>query len=201
MKRFSDRVYRAWRFFAYCLLRLAHPVVRIRGRENVPQGAAVIAANHSSFTDAIWVHIAAKPQRRPLTMAKKELMEIPVLGKLYHKLGAFPVDREGSDIQAIKISLQCLRDDNKLVIFPEGTRIRKGKISQPHKGTVMLACRAKVDILPVYLTAKKRFFCPIDIVIGKPYAPEFEGAKPTAEDLERLTDEMMRTIYQLGDKQ
>lgn len=201
MKRFSDRVYRCWRFFANGILHLAHPVVRIRGRENVPEGAVIIAANHSAFTDAIWVHIAAKPQRRPLTMAKKELMDIPVLGKLYHKLGAFPVDREGNDIQAIKTSLQCLRDDNKLVIFPEGTRIRKGKVSQPHKGTVMIACRAKVDILPVYLTAKKRFFRPIDIVIGKPYTPEFEGAKPSAEDLERLTEEMMRTIYRLGEKQ
>lgn len=200
MKRFSDRTYRFVRRVVTVVFHILHPVIRIQGRENVPEGAVIVAANHTAVSDPIWVQMAMKLDRRPMTMAKKELMDIPVLGKLYHKLGAFPVDREGNDIQAVKTSLQCLRDDNKLVIFPEGTRIRKGKISQPHKGAVMIACRAKVDILPVYLTAKKRFFRPIDVIIGKPYTPEFEGAKPSAEDLERLTEEMMQTIYRLGEK-
>lgn len=201
MKRFSDRTYRFIRRVVTVVFHILHPVIRIQGRENVPDGAVIVAANHTAISDPVWVQMAMKLDRRPLTMAKKELLDTPVIGALCHKIGAFPVDREGNDIQAIKTSLQCLRDGNKLVIFPEGTRVRKGKTSQPHKGTVMIACRAKVDILPVYLTEKKRLFCPIDIVIGKPYTPEFEGTKPSAEDLERLTEEMMRTIYQLGEAQ
>lgn len=200
MKRVSDRTYRFVRMLVCFLVRFAHPIVRIHGRENVPEGAVVVAANHSSFTDPIWVHIGMMTRRMPLTMAKKELFDLWLLGKLYFKFGAFPVDREGNDIQAVKTSLQCLRDENKLVIFPEGTRVRHGKTSQPHKGAVVLACRAKVDILPVYITAKKKFLHPIDVIIGKPYTPKTESAKPTAEELDKLTQEMMEKIYQMGEK-
>ena len=200
MKRFSDRTYRFIRNIAYAILRVAHPVVRIRGRENVPDGALIIAANHSGFTDPVWVQIGVRPNRRPLTMAKKELFENRLLGTFYYKLGGFPVDREGSDIQAIKTSLQCLREDNKLLIFPEGTRIRHGERRPAHNGVAMLACRAKVDILPVYLTMKKRFLCPIYILIGKPYTPQIAGTKPTNEELDHLTKEMMDKIYQMGDE-
>lgn len=201
MKRVSDRTYRIVRWLVYFLVRFAHPVIRIKGRENVPDGPAVVAANHSSFTDPIWAHVGMMTKRTPLTMAKKELFDIFILGKLYSMFGAFPVDRDGNDIQAVKISLQCLRDENKLVIFPEGTRVRNGKTSEPHKGAVMIACRAKVDILPIYITAKKKFLHPIDVIIGKPYKPKVEGTKPTPEELETLTQEMMDTIYKMGEKQ
>ncbi len=200
MKHACDRTYRIVRGLIYFLIRFAHPVIRIQGRENVPDGAVVVAGNHSSFTDPIWIHIGMMTKRMPLTMAKKELFNRCLIGKLLSKFGAFPVDREGNDIQAIKTSLQCLRENNKLVIFPEGTRVRHGKASEPHKGAVMLACRAKVDILPVYITAKKKFLGPIDIVIGKPYTPKTEGGKPTPEELDKLTQEMMDMIYRMGEK-
>lgn len=199
MKLFSDRTYRVLRWIAHMLMRVAHPVVRIHGRENVPEGAAVVAANHSAFSDVIWVHVAMKTKTIPMTMAKKELFGVFLLGKLFRKVGAFPVDREGNDIKAVKTSLKCLHDNNKLVIFPEGTRVRRGKTSNAHSGAMLLACRADAPVLPVYLTMKKRPFCPIDVIIGKPYKPSYEGAKPTGEELEHLTAEMMRTIYQMGD--
>ncbi len=200
MKRFSDRTYRVIRFLAHGILRFGHPIVRFKGRDNVPEGSVVVVCNHSAFTDPVWVQIAMKTRRMPLTMAKKELMQTWFLGAFCYKVGAFPVDREGNDIQAIKTSLQCLRDENKLLIFPEGTRLRHGKTAEAHNGAMMLACRAKVDILPVYLTAKKRFWRPIDVVIGKPYTPSYAGAKPTNEELDSLTEEMMHKIYALGDK-
>ncbi len=198
MKFFSDRTYLALRFIAYCLLRVAHPVVRIRGRENVSEGAAVVVANHSSFSDVVWVHAGMKIKRCPMTMAKKELFDIFFISKIFLKLRAFPVDREGNDIKAIKTSLKCLNENNKLVIFPEGTRVRTGQMGAVHHGAMMLACRANVPILPIYVTARKRFLRPIDIMIGEAYLPKYEGKKPTAEELEHLSNEMMQKIYQMG---
>ncbi|MBE6984241.1 MAG: 1-acyl-sn-glycerol-3-phosphate acyltransferase [Ruminococcaceae bacterium] len=199
MKRFSDHTYRVLRFLAHGLLRFVHPIARYRGKENVPEGAAVVVCNHSAFTDPVWVQIAMKTKRLPLTMAKKELTKNKLFWAFCHKVGAFPVDRDGSDIQAIKTSLQCLRDDNKLLIFPEGTRVRHGKTATAHNGAMMIACRAKVPILPVYLTAKKSIFSAIDVVIGAPYMPLYEGAKPTSQELDRLTQQMMDQIYAMGE--
>ena len=104
-------------------------------------------------------------------MAKKELFDIPVLGWLITKVGAFPVDRQISDINAQKTALQLLKSGDKLLIFPEGTRIRNGKESHPHGGAVMIAARMGVPIVPVYLSTDKRFWRPLDVVFGEPYHP------------------------------
>ena len=200
MKYFSDRTYRVLRFLVNAAMRVVHPVVRIRGRENVPEGATVVAANHSAFSDVIWVHVGMKTKHLPMTMAKKELFGIPVISTIFRKVAAFPVDREGNDISAIKTSLKCLNDGNKLVIFPEGTRIRRGITAEAHNGAMMLACRADAYVLPIYVTAKKKLFRPIDVVIGEAYKPQYEGRKPTNEELDSLTKEMMDKIYQMGDK-
>lgn len=200
MTCFSEKTYCFLRHFVSFFMRFAHPVVHVRGRENIPEGKVVIACNHSSLSDPVWIHLILRSRIVPMTMAKKELMDTPVIGKLCAKLGAFPVDRSKADLQSIKTALQCLRDDNKLIIFPEGTRIRKGKVSQPHNGTIMLACRGNAQILPIYLTAKKRPFCPLNIIIGKPYTPQIAGKRPTTEELDRLTAEMMNNIYQMGEQ-
>ncbi len=200
MRRFSDRTYRFLRVVVQGALRIVHPIVRYKGRENVPDGAAVIVCNHSALSDPIWVILGVNPPTFPMIMAKKELTKHKALWWLCQKVGAFSVDREGNDIQAIKTSLQCLRDDNKLLIFPEGTRVRKGKKAEAHNGAMLIACRAKVPVLPVYLSEKKRLFSAIDLVIGEAYLPEYEGSKPTAEDYDRLTKEMMDKVYALGVK-
>ena len=200
MNCFSEKTYGFLVPMVNFFMHFPHPVVHYIGRENIPEGKVVVACNHSSLSDPVWLHLALKCKKVPMTMAKKELMDKPFIGWLCTKLGGFPVDRNKADFQAIKTALQCLRDNNKLIIFPEGTRIRKGKISQPHNGTIMLACRGKAQILPVYLTQKKGLFRPINVIIGKPYTPQIAGAKPTAEELDTLTAELMENIYHMGEQ-
>lgn len=200
MKRFSDRTYHFLRALVRGIMHIGHPIIHIRGRENVPEGAAIVVANHVSLSDPIWVHLGLKEKHLPMTMGKKELFDIFFLGWLYRKIGAFPVDREGADIQAIKTSLKCLQDDTKLVIFPEGTRVRNGKESQVHNGAVMLACKANVPIVPIYLSVKRRLFCSIHILIDKPYKPQYEGKKPTGEELQKMSNELMQSVYRMGEK-
>lgn len=199
MKMFSTRAYRILRAVLLVLTRIWHPVIRVHGKENIPEGAAVLCCNHSAFSDPIWIIMLADLPTLPRTMAKQELLKTPLLGTFYRKMGAFPVDRSGTDIAAVKTAMQTIRDGNKLVIFPEGTRIRKGKKSVPHSGAMLIATRSNVPIVPIFLSTKKRPFSKIDIVYGKPYLPEYAGKRPTSEELDQLSADMMKRIYQMGE--
>lgn len=199
MKMFSAGTYRFLRRIVLFFLRIVHPVVRVRGKENIPDSPVILACNHSSFSDPIWVVISADLPVLPRTMAKKELMELPVLGWLYRKLGGFPVDRDGADIAAIKTAMKTLRDGNKLLIFPEGTRVRKGKKSEPHNGVMLIATRTQTPVLPIYLTKKKKLFRRIDVVFGEPYLPETAERRATEQELNELSNDLLKRIYRLGE--
>ena len=200
MKPVSGWSYRFICAFLRGCLRFMHPIIRVKGRENLPQGAAMLCCNHSAFSDPIWVIVFGKCPTLPRSMAKKELLEAPVMGWLYRKLGAFPVDRGHADVGAVKTAMQTLKNGEKVLIFPEGTRIKKGKVSEPHSGAVMIAARMKVPVVPVYLSTKKHFWQPVKLIYGTPYFPEYAGAKPTQEELESRTTELMRTIYAMGEQ-
>ncbi len=200
MKPVSGWSYRFICAFLRGCLRFMHPIIHIKGRENLPQGAAMLCCNHSAFSDPIWVIVFGKCPTLPRSMAKKELLEKPLLGWLYRKLGAFPVDRGHADVGAVKTAMQTLKNGDKVLIFPEGTRIQKGKISEPHSGAVMIAARMKVPIVPVYLSTKKHFWQPVKLIYGTPYSPEYAGTKPTQEELESHTAELMQKIYAMGER-
>lgn len=197
MKEFSQRFYHFVFWPLRIIFALKHPVLRVHGKENVPEGAAIVCCNHSAFSDPIWVMFAAHPKRIFRTMAKKELFSHKILGFLITKVGAFPVDRSTSDINAVKTSMQILKSGDKLLIFPEGTRIRKGKTSAPHGGAVMIAARMGVPIVPVYLSTDKRIFRPLDVVFGEPYHPHPSDRRVSNEELDALSQDMMQRIYAL----
>lgn len=197
MKEFSQRFYHFVFWPLRIIFALKHPVLRVHGKENIPEGAAIVCCNHSAFSDPIWVVFAAHPKRIFRTMAKKELFSHKILGFLITKVGAFPVDRSTSDINAVKTSMQILKSGDKLLIFPEGTRIRKGKTSAPHGGAVMIAARMGVPIVPVYLSTDKRIFRPLDVVFGEPYHPHPSDRRVSNEELDALSQDMMQRIYAL----
>ncbi len=183
-----------WPFF-----NLFHPC-RAIGRENIPQGGAVVCGNHQRANDPFFIVFAFGRHQQLNIMAKAELMKIPVIGFLLKKAGIFGVDRGKSDVAAIKHALRCLKDGHKLLLFPEGTRVKEGEDVSAKTGAAMLALRAGVPIIPVWLPARRRWFRRTDVVIGEPYYPEIEGRRPSAEDYERVTEEMMRRIQALKEK-
>ena len=179
---------------------LYHPVFRVKGREHIPQeGSFLICPNHSGMADPIWVIFALRLNRVPRIMAKKQVMSIPVIGKLVEWLGAFGVDREGVDINAIKIGMRTLKDGAQLMVFPEGTRVKDGQSVVPKRGAMVLAHRTNSPILPVYLSRRKYPFCPITCVIGKPYHLEFDG-RPTDDQMQEAANDLMRSIYEMGEQ-
>ena len=199
MKMFSKRAYRVLRVCLLVVMRIWHPIIRVRGKENIPDGAAVMCCNHSAFSDPVWIIVYGNLPVLPRTMAKKEAIETPVIGALYQKLGGFPVDRNGADISAVKTAMKTLKEGNKLIIFPEGTRIRGGKKSEPHNGAMLIAARTKAPVVPIFLSTKKRPFSKVDLVFGKPYNPEFSDKHPSTDEMDKLSADLMEQIYKMGE--
>lgn len=194
MKYTRGILYRIIRWPILWIMSLYHRPKFI-GRENMPKEACVICGNHSGLADPVWAVLAMKPHMVPWIMAKKSVMSKPVIKNILGAFGAFGVDRDNPDINAIKKSLKVLKDGEQLLIFPEGTRVKKGKTVEPKSGAVMLANRAGVPIVPIYITRNRKPFRKIKVVIGKPYTPAFESKKPTAEELQAATTDLMQKIY------
>ncbi len=171
----------------------------IIGKENIPKkGPLIVASNHASLLDPPLVGTAST--RKVCFMAKEELF-VPVLGELYRSLGAFPVKRGASDRTAIKWALQLLKTDNVLGIFPEGTRSKTGKLGHAGSGTLGIAGKFRVPIIPTAiigsnLKLQKSLWPKIKVVFGKPiYFPEDRVVDK--ELLQEMTDKMMQEIGQM----
>lgn len=169
------------------------------GTENIPEGAVLICGNHTSLGDPIYVVCAMGRKRQTHVMAKEELLSLPVIGWMLRKAGIFGVKRGQADVAAVKEAMRVLRNGERLMMFPEGTRVKEGEASQVHTGAALFATRTHVPILPVYISPKKRMFKKTSVVFGKPYYPTFEGAKATSEDNQRIAEDLMARIRALGE--
>ena len=118
------------------------------GREHLPaSGPLLLAANHRSFLDPF---VIGSLVRRPVYyMAKRELFEKPWQAWVLNALGAFPVDRGTGDGDAMRTAREILERGDCVVVFPEGTRIRKGPLESPHKGIGRLALETGAPVAPV----------------------------------------------------
>ena len=176
-----------------------YPFYRFRfvGRENIPEGAAVVCGNHTANSDAIFLVLANGPRGDYGFIAKEELFHVPFLRHLIRWLDAFPVKRGSGDMQAIRTGFSILKSGKKLLLFPQGTRVRDGKTVEPKTGAVIFATRAKVPLVPVYIPEGRKIFKQNTVIIGKPYFPELPEEKPTSEDYHAMTHELMGRIFAL----
>lgn len=165
--RFLIRIY--LRLFCRLDLKNSHKVPR--------SGGLIIASNHISAGDPPLLGSACP--REVYFMAKKELFK-PPLGILIKNLNAFPVDRNKFDLQTIRKSLELLNAENALLMFPEGTRSRDGRLGRPKSGIGMLAVKAKVPIVPVYIANTKNAWQ--NLFVGKKLVVHF-GEPISVDDL------------------
>lgn len=192
------RFYRVFHFVFYPILWALFPFT-IHGRENVPTDRAVVlCANHAHAIDPFLICLAL-PRHVPVRiMAKKELMDTPLLGAFLGRLGAFGVDRGHSDLNAVKTAIKTVRDGAHLLVFPEGTRVKRQGEVQPKGGVVMIAMRTGAPLLPVYIGKPHKLFHMTHIVFGEPYEPKTATRHGTAEEYQAYADEIVRRAYELG---
>ena len=192
------------KFFLYRVLRALVMVFygvfkpfRIVNRENIPEGAAVICANHTGLTDPFYMAFAVPPKYHLCLMAKQELFRFKPLGWILRGIGTFPVDREHADVNAMKNALTVLKSGKKLGIFPEGTRTHADGEVSPKAGAVRLAEKTGAPLVPMFIPRKKRLFRRNTVVVGKPVYLD-RAVKRSREQLERIADDLMDKIAALG---
>lgn len=198
----ENRITDHWFHFLYIVIwpffNLFRPI-RAIGKENIPDGPAVICPNHSTIGDPFYVVFGFGYKYVMRALAKIQIMRLPFIGWILGKGGVFGVDRDTADLKAVKNGLKSLKDGRKLLLFPEGTRVRDGMTVEAKTGAALFATRTNSPLLPVWIPRKKKLFRFNTIVIGEPYYPEYEGRKPSTEDLERITADLMQRINKLGE--
>jgi len=169
--------------------------LRAHGLENVPaDGGAVLAANHSSNIDPWPLGLPLFPRRHLRFMAKSELYWFP-LKYLLNAAGAFPVRRGRQDDEAIRTAVELCRQGEIVVMFPEGTRRRKGlwktREARAHTGAARIARDAGVPLVPAAISGTQRLrrLGPFRVVYGPPVE--------VSEDAGETTDRLMAAIDEL----
>ena len=199
MNVFRTTVY----YLIYPICRLAfflvHPVFRVTGRENIPDGPYILCCNHSSGSDPFWVIFAVRPKKVFRYLAKIEFARMPVVNVLMRAFGVIFVDRGHHDTAAMEKARADIRGGDQMMIFPEGTRVKPGREVKAKCGAIQLASECGVPILPMYLTKDKKLFRPIQAVIGRPYDPIPAGETRSREEMKVLAAELMEKIYQMGE--
>jgi 1-acyl-sn-glycerol-3-phosphate acyltransferase len=186
----------------------------VRGLENIPQdGAAILASNHLSFSDSIFLPLMV---RRPVVfLAKSEYFTGKgikgALSRWFFKgTGQLPIDRSGGRASeaALNTGLRVLAQEQLLGIYPEGTRSPDGRLFRGRTGIARMVLESKVPVLPVAMIDTEKVqpigkalprIRRIGIVIGEPLDfSRFSGMEGDRLVLRAVTDEIMYELMKLS---
>ncbi len=186
--------------FIFKLIALFLYRVKVIGKENLPkEGSALICPNHVHPLDSAVVIATAK--RKINVLAKEELFKAGIAKWFAGVFGIYPIKRDSADLAAIKLSLKLLKNEELLMIFPEGTRDGMAKGVKPKNGPVILAIKSGKPIIPVGVQGSFKVFRKVKINIGKPIDySEYKGQTSDKELMDKLTADLMKEIVKLRDE-
>jgi 1-acyl-sn-glycerol-3-phosphate acyltransferase len=179
---------------------------RIVHRERMLEtGPVILAMNHQSYLDP---PLAGNAADRPIYfLAKRSLMDVPVLGWLLPKLNVIPVEQEGIDRSALKAVIRVLKQGQGVLIFPEGSRTLDGNLQPPLPGLGLIIAKTLAPVVPMRIfgahealprNGRRLRLAPITIVVGEPIyftAGDVEGGGKDVYT--RLTQRVMDGIAAL----
>ena len=179
--------------FAWILFHLGFRVHAV-GRENlrkVQTKGCILAPNHISAIDPVFVVITRFWGRRMWIFAKKELFEInPLLSWFFRCCGGLCVRGTKSELDVIDKTVEECKNGGTLLIFPEGTREKEGKLLPPKSGLFVIAAQAAVDVVPVRIVydtpdGRMHLFCRVNVIYGQPM-PAAQFAMEGRRDMKTL---------------
>jgi 1-acyl-sn-glycerol-3-phosphate acyltransferase len=181
--------------------------IDVDGIGHLPRtGGVIVAANHRSFMDSVFLALVAD---RPVSfLAKAEYFDRRRTAWLFRATGQIPV-RRGSPAgarRALDAALAVLDDNGIVGVFPEGTRSRDGLLHRGNLGPARLALAARAPIVPVGLIGTDAVQAPdqrlprlgkqVTVRFGAPLWPDHHPANPRAH-LRDLTEQLMSRIASL----
>ena len=150
--------------------------LRIIHRERIIQtGSVILAMNHQSYLDPPLAGITC--DRAIYFLAKRTLIDVPVLGWLLPKLNVIPVNQEGIDRSALKALIRVLKSGNAALVFPEGARTLDGDLQPAQPGLGLVVAKTLAPVVPMRIFGAHEslprgggglHFVPITIVVGEP---------------------------------
>lgn len=183
LERYGKRVYRINQFWTWLILRLGGVSLRVRGLENLdPRQPYIFMANHQSNVD-IPVVIQSLPGFQLRWIAKKELLRVPLFGWAMWATKHITVDRANPQdaIKTLERAKERIAAGISVVIFPEGTRSRDGRLLPFKRGGFLIAAKTGVKIVPVTIVGSAALLPSgawqlragtIEVFIGCPIATE-----------------------------
>ena len=173
---------------------------RFYGPRKVKDGAHVYIVNHYTLLDPAYP--ASTTWEGLHFLGKKEILSTPVLGFVAKKAKTIPVNRDGNDVRAILDALKCLKNNEKIVIFPEGTRNKTNEPLLPFKpGAAVLAIRAKAPIVPMVIYNKPRFFHCTHILTEEPFElSQYYDRKLTEEEIAEADEYLYKYMLAMKEK-
>lgn len=149
--------------------------MKVIGKENEPTTNYISCANHSSYIDPLLMAYALKQSQR--FVARSSLIRFKFFNWLFRNVKVITINRGKSDVAAVRLIVDTIKEGNCVGIFPQGTRMR-GILPRPEQaqaGIALMATMTEVPVLPISIITKRLcpgFFRRTTIVIGKPIPPE-----------------------------
>lgn len=169
------------------------------GLENIPEGPVLFVSNHQSYIDII-VILATFTMKQTGFVAKEDLRTIPVFGKWIERIRSVFLQRDDSRaaIQVFKTGEQYIKDGFSLVVFPEGTRSHCEEMGPFRKGSLRLATKTGVPVVPITLSndwkvyEEHGYMCPADVRLC--VHPAIETASLSKTEIADLSDRVEAII-------
>jgi len=168
----------------------------------IEEGPLILAVNHASYFDPPLAGICSK--RDVYYLARKNLLEWPILGKLFPDMNVIPVERDGNDMNALREVIKKIKEGNGVVLFPEGTRSLDGNLQPAKAGLGFIIAKTMAPVVPMRIfgayeafpKGSKGFrFSKITVVVGEPLHFSSEEVKSVGrEGYQQLSDRVMAAI-------
>lgn len=180
--------------------------LRVVHRERMLQsGPVILAMNHQSYLDPPFAGITC--DRAVYFLARRTLLDVPLVGRLLPKLNVIPVNQEGIDRSALKALIRVLKAGNAALVFPEGSRTVDGSLQPAEPGLGLVIAKTLAPVVPMRIFGAHEalprgggglHFVPITIVIGEPILFTAADLNTPAKDLyKRLSQRVMDAIAAL----
>ena len=188
-KRKKNVIYCIAYMVLWVVFRIVMPT-RCINKQNRPEGGALLCANHTRTNDPLFIAYALGWHYQIHVMAKEEIMHWPLIGWVLKHGGIFGVKRGKADVAAIKTAMKYLKDGELLLMFPEGTRSKDGKLQRPRSGAALIAMQTGADVLPCAVCYGDRlgFRTKVTICYGELIKNERFGFTPGVHSPRELKD-------------
>lgn len=192
-------IYKTAEIWARRLIAITGTSVQVEGLEHIPPEPVVFVSNHQgNFDIPLFLGYIEKPKA---FIAKIELLKMPLVSTWMKHLRCIFIDRNDArqSLKAIHTGVELLKDGHSLVIFPEGTRSKGAEIGEFKKGSLKLATKAGVPIVPVTINGTYRMMeanggrikpASVKMIIS----PPIHTANLTKEEENQLTDQVFQII-------